>query len=87
MKETRTKFPLLDFAAFPVEKLLELGWNGYFKTQLTPEKVKERKDSIVSEVISIKGFITKEEVAFIENRLSQSAAEDDHKRYIRIFNS
>jgi hypothetical protein len=85
MGETRIKYPLLDFAAFTTQKLVEIGWNGYFNTQLTPEKVKERKAQIISEVISIKGSITPQEVAIIEKGLSKEAAELDYKRYVKVF--
>lgn len=78
-------FPALDFNSFTSNALVEIGWNGYFQTQLTPEKVKERKADIIAQAISLRGSITNEEVLFIESRLSLQAAEEDHERFRRIF--
>lgn len=85
MEVTRQGYPKLEFAAFTTERLVEIGWKGYFNTQLTPEKVKERKADIVSQIIAIKGSVSKEEIAFIDRGLSKESAEEDHKRYIKIF--
>lgn len=85
MGETRLKYPSLDFAAFTAQKLVKLGWKGYFNLQLTQEKVKERKAKIILKAIYKKGFISKQDIAFIEKRLSNEGAEKDYQRYKKIF--
>ena len=85
MGKTRLRYPKLDFVSFPTLRLVKLGWDGYFKTQLSPDKVAERKEQIISEIISLKGIITQPEIDFIEMGLSKEAAKKDYERYVKIF--
>jgi|GEM_PF-2053019 len=87
MNSIREKYPNLDFMAFTTQKLVQLAWDNYLKTQISPEKVIQRKRDIINEVVSLKGFITPADIAIIDNGLTEIAANLDKERYFKIFNS
>ncbi len=85
IKEVRDSYPRLDFAAFTAKQLFHIGWAGYMRLELTPERIKERKESIIADIIAIAGTITKEQENFISNQFASQASDEHYSKYREAF--
>lgn len=85
IKQTRDNFPTLDFAAFTAKQLFHIGWAAYLNTQLSPERIRERKESIIAEIISMTGTITPEQEKFLDNCFTNQASDEHFESYKNAF--
>lgn len=85
IKEIRDNFPSLDFASFTAEQLVHIGWKGYKQLELTPERIKERKEKIKAEIVAIDGAITKEQEEKLSKQFTKEASIKQFKNYRKIF--
>lgn len=87
IESVRRIYPKLNFIAFPANYLFEMAWEKYKQLQLSPERIQERKQQIISEIISIAGSITKKQEAYLDFALSPSEGEKDYQRFKEKFYS
>ena len=85
VKEVRDNFPKLDFSAFTAEQLFHIGWTGYMRLELTPERIKERKESMIAKIIATVGSITIEQEGFLSNQFTNQASEEHYNKYRETF--
>jgi len=83
--EIRTTFPTLNFVVFDNTQLVIIAWNGYINLELTPNKIKERKDAIKTEIIQLTGKITKEQERYLDKQFTLAATEEHFKKFKEVF--
>lgn len=85
INETRQNFPDIDFVCFNSIHLFQLATDGYKKIEMTPEKIKIRRDAIEKIIIDEFGFINAEQKAYLDYAFSDKGTDDYLKKYETIF--
>ena len=85
IKEVKDNFPNLGFTAYTSEQLFAIAWTSYMKCELTPEKIKERNENIITEFIARTGTIKTQQKEFLNNRFTNQATNEYYNRYRKIF--
>jgi len=83
--ETRQKFPTMDFSCYNSTQLFQIAVDGFKKLEMTPEKVKIRRDAIEKIIINQFGDINDLQKDYLDNAFSDNGTNDYMDKYKSIF--
>ena len=85
INETRQNFPDIEFVCFNSVQLFQLATDGYKKIEMTPEKIKSRRDAIEKIIIDQFGSINAEQKNYLDYAFSDQGTDDYLKKYETVF--
>jgi hypothetical protein len=85
INETRQKFPAMDFACFNSTHLFQIATDGYKKLEMTPEKIKSRRDAIEKIIIDHFGFMNEQQKNYLDHAFSDIGTDEHLEKYRSVF--
>lgn len=85
INEIRSSYPLMDFVCLNSKVLFKIATEGYKELEMTPEKIKNRREAIEKIIIAYFGKINKEQKDYLDFAFSDKGTDDHLEKYKAIF--
>lgn len=85
INETRQNFPAIDFTCLNSTTLFQIAIEGYKKLEMTPEKIKNRRDAIEKIIFDHFGTINEQQKNYLDYAFSDKGTDEHLEKYRGVF--